>query len=97
MAQRGRKPAIRLLPPLVPGQGGHPPPPSELDQVEAKYWRAVIDALPAFWVDGAGKSSFAVYAPKLPSWSARKLACGHCGPRVRILARSSTSSPRLTV
>ena len=54
MAQRGRKPALQVIP-FVPGHGGRPPPPSELDAVEARIWRAVIDALPAFWVDTAGE------------------------------------------
>ena len=56
MAQRGRKaPAALKVLPFVPGQGGRPPPPPELDAVEAKYWRAVIDSLPSFWVDGSGE------------------------------------------
>ena len=55
MAQRGRKPAALRVLPFVPGQGGRPPPPAELDAVEAKYWRAVIDSLPSFWVDGSGE------------------------------------------
>ena len=54
MAQRGRKPALQVIP-FIPGQGGRPPPPSELDATEARIWRAVIDALPAFWIDGAGE------------------------------------------
>ena len=54
MAQRGRKPALQVIP-FIPGQGGRPPPPAELDAVEARIWRAVVDALPAFWIDGAGE------------------------------------------
>jgi hypothetical protein len=48
MAQRGRKPAALQVIPFVPGHGGRPPPPAELDAIEAKIWRAVVDALPAF-------------------------------------------------
>ena len=56
MAQRGRKSEFALqVVPLVPGRSGRPPPPSELDAIEARIWRAVIDALPAFWIDGAGE------------------------------------------
>ena len=56
MAQRGRKSEHSLqVVPLVPGRSGRPPPPPELDAVEARIWRAVIDALPGFWVDGAGE------------------------------------------
>ena len=56
MSQRGRKSpaALRVLP-FVPGQGGRPPPPPELDAVEARIWRAIVDALPAFWIDPAGE------------------------------------------
>ena len=56
MAQRGRKPesALQVLP-FVPGRGGRPPPPSELDAIEAQIWRAVVDALPAFWIDRRGE------------------------------------------
>ena len=55
MAQRGRKPAALKVLPFVPGQGGRPPPPPELDAIEARIWRAVVDALPAFWIDPAGE------------------------------------------
>lgn len=56
MAQRGRKSesALQVLP-FVPGRGGRPPPPVELHATEAKIWRAVVDALPAFWIDPAGE------------------------------------------
>ena len=53
MAQRGRPGSLRVLP-FIAG-GGRPPPPSELDPVEARLWRAVIDALPSFWIDPAGE------------------------------------------
>lgn len=35
--------------------GSWPPPPTELDAAEARIWRAVIDALPAYWIDPAGE------------------------------------------
>lgn len=56
MAQRGRKSesALTVLP-FVPGHGGRPPPPPELDVIEARIWKSVIDALPSHWVDQAGE------------------------------------------
>jgi hypothetical protein len=39
---------------LVPGKG-RPEPPKELDQVEARAWNDVIDALPGQWIDPAGQ------------------------------------------
>ena len=54
MVQRGRKPSLKVLP-FIPGQGGRPPPPPDLDLIEARIWRAVTDALPSFWVDPAGE------------------------------------------
>jgi hypothetical protein len=39
--------------PQVPGQG-RPEPPEHLDDLEQAIWREVVDALPQFWVDGAG-------------------------------------------
>jgi hypothetical protein len=39
--------------PQVPGQG-RPEPPKHLDDLEQAIWREVVDALPQFWVDGAG-------------------------------------------
>ena len=56
MAQRGRKaPAALKVLPFIPGQGGRPPPPAEFDAVEARIWRNVVGALPAFWIDLAGE------------------------------------------
>jgi hypothetical protein len=40
--------------PLVPGKG-HPEPPKALDQIEARAWNNVIDALPDCWLDPAGQ------------------------------------------
>jgi hypothetical protein len=39
--------------PQVPGQG-RPEPPPHLDDLERAIWVEVVDALPPFWVDGAG-------------------------------------------
>jgi hypothetical protein len=40
--------------PVVPGQG-HPEPPSELDELEGRIWRNIVDALPSHWIDQAGQ------------------------------------------
>ena len=40
--------------PMLPGRG-RPQPPKALDQVEARAWNDVIDALPGHWVDLAGQ------------------------------------------
>jgi hypothetical protein len=40
--------------PTLPGRG-RPEPPAELDPVEQRIWREVIDALPGHWVDTAGQ------------------------------------------
>ena len=40
--------------PLLPGKG-RPAPPKELDQIEARAWNDVVDALPGRWVDPAGQ------------------------------------------
>jgi hypothetical protein len=40
--------------PLLPGKG-RPAPPKELDQIEARAWNDVIDALPGQWVDAAAQ------------------------------------------
>ena len=39
---------------LVPGKG-RPEPPKALDQIEARAWNDVIDALPDRWLDPAGQ------------------------------------------
>jgi hypothetical protein len=55
MARRGRKSEASLtVVPLVPGTG-RPAPPRGLDQRERQTWRAVVDALPAHWIDPAGQ------------------------------------------
>jgi hypothetical protein len=41
---------------VVPIQGiGRPPPPPNLDAIEAHIWRAVVDASPAFAIDPAAQ------------------------------------------
>jgi hypothetical protein len=40
--------------PMLPGKG-RPTPPKELDQIEARAWNDVIDALPGQWVDAAAQ------------------------------------------
>src|SRR5262245_2035894 len=52
---RNRSPAaLSTVSVMVPGQG-RPEPPPELDPIEAKAWREVIAALPAYWIDFAGQ------------------------------------------
>jgi hypothetical protein len=40
--------------PMLPGKG-RPAPPKELDQIEARAWNDVVDALPAQWLDAAAQ------------------------------------------
>src|SRR5215472_18858441 len=50
-----RKPAAALsVVPRVPGRG-RPEPPPDLDVLEQRIWREVIDALPGHWLDQAGQ------------------------------------------
>jgi hypothetical protein len=49
-----RSAADLSLVPMLPGKG-RPAPPKALDQVEARAWNDVIDALPGQWVDAAGQ------------------------------------------
>ena len=49
-----RRPSTLSVVPLIPGQG-RPEPPPDLDELEQSIWRAVVDALPAHWVDRAGE------------------------------------------
>jgi hypothetical protein len=52
---RGRKSAASLAAvPLVPGRG-RPEPPADLDSLEQRVWREVVDALPGHWLDPAGQ------------------------------------------
>ena len=53
---RGRKSAASLdvVSILTPGQG-RPPPPVDLDDLEARLWRATVDSLPSSWIDQAGQ------------------------------------------
>jgi hypothetical protein len=50
-----RKSAASLaVVPQLPGTG-RPAPPAELDTVEQRIWREVVDALPPHWIDSAGR------------------------------------------
>ena len=40
--------------PRVPGRG-RPEPPLDLDELEQRIWREVVDALPGHWLDRAGQ------------------------------------------
>jgi hypothetical protein len=52
---RGRKSAASLsVVPVIPG-AGRPDPPGHLDASEAQIWRAVVGALPDYWIDAAGE------------------------------------------
>jgi hypothetical protein len=50
-----RKSAASLaVVPRVPGRG-RPEPPADLDLIEQRIWREVVDALPGHWLDSAGQ------------------------------------------
>ena len=49
-----RSDADLSLVPMLPGEG-RPAPPKALDQVEARAWNDVIDALPSQWIDAAAQ------------------------------------------
>ena len=53
---RGRKSqaSLSVVAPTIPG-AGRPDPPSHLDANEAQIWRAVVGALPDYWIDRAGE------------------------------------------
>jgi len=53
---RGRKSqaSLSVVAPAIPG-AGRPDPPSHLDAKEAQIWRAVVGALPDYWIDAAGE------------------------------------------
>jgi hypothetical protein len=53
---RGRKSAVSLsvVPTSLPGE--RPPPPAELDEIEARLWRTIVDALPPTWLDAAAQT-----------------------------------------
>jgi len=52
---RGRKSAASLsVVPVLPGRG-RPEPPADLDPLEQRIWREVVDALPGHWLDTAGQ------------------------------------------
>jgi len=40
--------------PVLPGRG-RPEPPADLDELEQRIWREVVDALPGHWLDTAGQ------------------------------------------
>src|SRR5262245_28964619 len=40
--------------PRVPGRG-RPEPPADLDALESRMWRGVVDALPGHWLDSGGQ------------------------------------------
>ena len=40
--------------PVLPGRG-RPEPPEDLDELEQRIWREVVDALPGHWLDTAGQ------------------------------------------
>jgi hypothetical protein len=42
-----------MVVPMVPG-AGRPSPPAELDALERRTWKDVVDALPVHWIDPAG-------------------------------------------
>jgi hypothetical protein len=49
-----RSAADLTIVPMLPGKG-RPAPPKALDQVEARAWNDVIDALPSQWIDAAAQ------------------------------------------
>jgi hypothetical protein len=50
-----RKAAAELaVVPTLPGRG-RPEPPADLDPLEQRIWREVVDALPGHWLDSAGQ------------------------------------------
>jgi hypothetical protein len=51
---RGRKSAASLLVIPVLPRRGRPEPPADLDALEQRVWREVVDALPGHWLDSAG-------------------------------------------
>jgi hypothetical protein len=40
--------------PMLPGKG-RPEPPKALDQIEARAWNDIVDALPGQWIDAAAQ------------------------------------------
>jgi hypothetical protein len=40
--------------PMLPGKG-RPQPPKALDQIEARTWNDIVDALPGQWIDAAAQ------------------------------------------
>ena len=52
---RGRKSSASLsVVPVLPGRG-RPEPPDDLDELEQRIWRQVVEALPGHWLDTAGQ------------------------------------------
>jgi hypothetical protein len=48
--------------PRIPGRG-RPEPPADLDAIESRIWREVVDALPGHWLDTAGQLILRLAAP----------------------------------
>jgi hypothetical protein len=44
--------------PMLPGKG-RPQPPKALDQIEARAWNDIVDALPSQWIDAAAQMATA--------------------------------------
>jgi hypothetical protein len=51
----GKPPLTLSTVPGSPPGSGRPDPPSSLNAAERKAWRAIVAALPDFWIDGAGE------------------------------------------
>lgn len=49
-----RSAASLAVVPILPGRG-RPEPPADLDLLEQRVWREVVDALPGHWLDAAGQ------------------------------------------
>ena len=60
--------------PLLPGKG-RPEPPKELDQIEARAWNDVVDALPGRWLDPAGQLVLRRVPPRWRSPSGSRPGC----------------------
>ena len=80
---RGRKSEASLtVVALLPGQG-RPPAPRDLDRRERRVWRAVVDALPAHWLDPAGQQALRARSPRLSLPSGGRRGCASSGPKAR--------------
>src|SRR5215510_11920545 len=77
--------------PRVPGRG-RPEPLADLDSIEQRIWREVVDALPGHWLDSAGQ----LVLRRLVAQAAvserqearlRQFGCVSCGPRIKTAER----------